>query len=80
MALRVELCWWWTTKTHKTRKRTGMNLEDVEDKIWDSVWVCVRLSMCISMDNSAYNSVVVSVRDSVDFGLAAPIRQERRQG
>jgi hypothetical protein len=73
-------CVFWTNRTHKTRKETGMNLENVRDRIWYSV----RNSVYFSMENSAGYSVDKSVRDpvrdSVDFGLAAPIRQERRQG
>ena len=65
-----------------------MNLENVGDKIgnsvyfsvnkpaWDSVWKSVSYSVRFS----AWDSVVVSVWDSVDIGIQNPIREERKQG
>jgi|LakMenE01Jun11ns_1017448.scaffolds.fasta_scaffold9867782_5 hypothetical protein len=54
-----------------------MNLEDVEDKIWDSVWK----SMRCPVRNPVWNSVHIFVRDpvwnSVNIGLQLPIREER---
>jgi hypothetical protein len=45
----------------------------------DSVGNSVRDSVVVSVRDSVYNSVWDPVMDSVDIGLAAPIRQEREQ-
>jgi hypothetical protein len=37
MELREGFCVFWTNRTHKTRKETGMNLEHVGRKIWESL-------------------------------------------
>jgi hypothetical protein len=86
--LHVELYEYWTDKPHKRRKGTGMNLEPVEYKIaksvensvLDPVWVSVRRSVGNSVEASGDDSVVDFVRNSVDFGLTDPIREEREQG
>jgi hypothetical protein len=65
-----------------------MNLEDVKDKIRNSVrdWAynSVARSVWDSGQNSVWNSVVVSVAyfvgDSVNFRLQELIREERDQG
>jgi hypothetical protein len=65
-----------------------MNLENVKDRIWYSVGNSVsdpmRKSVWDFLRDSVkypvYNSVVVSVWDSVDIGLQEPIREERAQG
>jgi hypothetical protein len=64
----------------------GDNLEDVRDKIWESVEIFVHSSVSNSMWDSVYtivmnsvrNSVKIPVGDSVDFRLQEPVRKERR--
>jgi hypothetical protein len=92
VSLRGELCEglreFWTTKTHKTRKEKKMNLDPVEDKIWESVgnsvWDSVRDSVAYSVAYSVRDSVAYSmgyfVANSMDIGLTDPIREERAQG
>jgi hypothetical protein len=87
--LRVGVCEYWTTGTHKTRKETGMNLENVRYKIAKSVEISVHNSMWNSMGKSVWNSVGISAYDSmyisvwhsvwnsVGGGLQLPIREER---
>jgi|LakMenE01Jun11ns_1017448.scaffolds.fasta_scaffold9867782_8 hypothetical protein len=69
-----------------------MNLKNVGDKvmismrndedysIWPCNWYSVMQTVWDSVRKSVWNSMTNSVRDSVDFRLTEPIRQERVQG
>ena len=84
----MELRGFWTTKTHKRRKETGMNLNRVDYKIGNSVRDSVNNSLWNSVWDSVFNPVRYSVWDSVNdsmgssvnIGLKGSIRKERKQG
>jgi|LakMenE27Jul10ns_1017307.scaffolds.fasta_scaffold00637_6 hypothetical protein len=68
----------------RQERKKKMNLEPVEDKIWESVWNFGNFEWGYSVGISVYNvynyvenSVGNSVWNSVDFRLQDLIRQER---
>jgi hypothetical protein len=79
----VEVCEYWTTVPNKTRKGTGMNLENVRDMIWyigDDVFSRFVKILWYPPAESGYQNILTPMCDCLYNRLQTSIRHQRWLG